>query len=81
MELPAFFARNHLRMISEVVKRAPANCPSKAAAVGASALLVVASAVISRMAITRPEDLTKVHSEDMCRSCPVQPQCKYSLVK
>ncbi len=80
MELPGFFARNHLRIISEIVKRAPTNCPSRALAVGASALLVVASAVMARMAITRPEDVLNVHSEDMCRECPVRPQCKHSLV-
>jgi hypothetical protein len=81
VELPAFFARNNLRIANEIVKRAPSNCPSKAAAVGASALLVVASAVMARLAITRPDEVFKVHSEDMCRSCPVRPQCKYSLVK
>lgn len=81
MELPAFFARNNLRIVNEIAKRAPADCPSKALAVGASALLVVASAVMARLAITRPEDVFKVHSEDMCRACPVRPQCKYSLVR
>ena len=45
------------------------------------ALLVVASSVMARMSITRPEEALEVHSEEMCRSCPVQPQCKYSLVK
>ena len=81
MELPSFFARNNLRIITEIARRAPAECPSKAVAVGASALLVVASSVMARMSITRPEEALEVHSEEMCRSCPVQPQCKYSLVK
>ena len=31
--------------------------------------------------LRRPEEALDVHSEEMCRSCPVQPQCKYSLVK
>lgn len=81
MELPAFIARNNLRIVTEIVKRAPADCPSKLVAVGASALLVVASAVMARLAITRPEDALRVHSEDMCGACPVRPQCKYSLVR
>jgi hypothetical protein len=81
VELPGFFARNNLRIVNEIVKRAPSDCPSKAVAVGASALLVVAASVMARLAITRPEEVLNVHSEDMCRSCPVRPQCKYSLVK
>ena len=81
MELPASFARNNLRIVNQIVLRAPKDCPSKLAAVGASALLVVASAVMARLAITRPEDALRVHGEDMCRACPVRPQCKYSLVQ
>lgn len=81
MELPVLFARNNLRIVNEIVKRAPADCPTKPVAVAASALLVVASAVMARLAITRPEDVLRVHSEDMCSACPVRPQCKYSLVR
>jgi hypothetical protein len=81
MELPASPLRQTLSVAFEVLKRAPTDCPSKLVAVGASALLVVASAVIARLAIVRPEDAHRVDAREFCMNCPVQPQCKHSLVK
>ena len=49
--------------------------------VGASALLVVASAIMGRLVITRPEEAARVEAQEFCRNCAVRPQCKQSLVK
>ncbi len=66
-----------LRVVHEIVKRAPKNCPSRAVAVGASALLVVASAVMSRFAISRPEDVWALQERHICAECSIRHQCKY----
>lgn len=81
MELPAIHARQTLQVVYEIVKRAPSNCPSKAVALGASVLLVVASMVMARLAITTSEEASHVREEDMCRSCSISQHCKQSLVK
>ena len=81
MELPTPHLSNTLRVVYEIVKRAPTDCPSKMAAVGASVLLVVASAVMARLSIANVEEATQVHCEDMCRECSIRKGCKYSLVK
>ena len=81
MELPALPLRQSLNVAYELLKRAPRECPSKMVAVGASALLVVASAVMARMSIVRPEDTLRVEAAEFCRNCAVRPQCKHSLIK
>lgn len=81
MELPASAVRHSLQIAHAILKRAPKDCPSKMVAVGASALLVVASAVMSRLVITRPEEAAHVESKEFCMNCAVRPQCKQSLVK
>lgn len=81
MELPAITTQASLRVVYEIVKRAPKNCPSKAAALGASVLLVVASAVMARFAIANLEEARHIPEEELCRSCAVRGQCKESLVK
>ena len=81
MELFALHVGQNLRVVYEIVKRAPKNCPSRALALGASALLVVASAVMARLAIVTAEDAREVRGEDLCRDCGVRRQCKQSLFK
>ena len=81
MELPAAPVQRSLRLIYELAKRVPEKCPSRMAAVGASALLVVASAVIARMAIVDVGNAHRVHPRDMCRHCNIRRQCKESLAR
>lgn len=81
MELPSGDVRTALRLVYEVLKKVPANCPSKAAAVGASVLLVLASAIISRFAITSVEHAGHVRSEDVCGQCDIRKSCRASLAK
>lgn len=81
MELQTIHAQQALRVVYEIVKRAPKNCPSKAVALGASALLVVASAVMARMAISSAEEAEHVREEELCRSCSIRARCKQSLVQ
>ena len=81
MEIPSIGAGRVLRLAYEILKKAPWDCPSKAAAVGASVLLVVASLVMSRLAITNLDDARKVREEDMCQSCDLRTTCKVSRVR
>lgn len=81
MELSAREVRDTLRMVYEIVKRAPGNCPSRAVAVGASALLVVASAVVSRMAITRFDQAARVEEHHLCEQCGIRRQCQQSRAR
>ena len=81
LELPNTHTRTVLRLVYEVVKKTPLNCPSKAAAVGASVLLVLASAIISRFAISTMEEVNHLRSEDICGGCDLRNTCKHSLAK
>ena len=81
MELPNRDTRTVLRLVYEVVKKTPFNCPSKAAAVGASVLLVLASAIISRFAISTMEEANHLRSEDICGECDLRHTCKASMAK
>ena len=67
-----------LRLVYEIVKRAPGNCPSRAVAVGASALFLVASAVVARMAITGFDQASQVEDHHLCEQCGIRRQCKQS---
>jgi hypothetical protein len=78
LELHLREVRDTLRLVFEVVKRAPSNCPSRAVAVGASALFVVASAVVARMAITQMDQAHKVEPGHLCEQCGIRRQCKQS---
>jgi len=78
LELHLREARDTLRLVFEVVKRAPSNCPSRAVAIGASALFVVASTVVAHMAISRIEQAHKVEPQHLCQQCGVRRQCKQS---
>ena len=81
MELPAAPVQRSLRLIYEIAKRVPEKCPSRMAAVGASALLVVASAVVAGMAIVDHARASKVEPGDCCRHCNIRRQCKESLAQ
>ena len=81
MEFPTSSVSNTLRVVYEIVKRAPSNCPSKAAAVGASVLMVVASAVMARLAVTNVDDVANLPSADVCRECSIRNRCKFSQAK
>ncbi len=70
-----------LRLVCEIVKRAPSNCPSRAVAIGASALFVVASAVMARLAITRFDQASRVEEHHLCEQCGIRRQCKQSLAR
>ncbi len=77
MEVIASAAQKSLRLAHEIARRAPERCPSKLAAVGASVLLVVATAVAARLAVHQPEDLLRVHESDVCRQCRIRDHCKH----
>ncbi len=81
MELPAAAVQRSLRLVHEIARRVPEKCPSLKTAVGASALLVVASAVMAGMAIVDFRRAGHVQSKDICRHCRVRRQCKESLDK
>ncbi|GEM_PF-2407501 len=81
MELPNIHTRSALRLVYEVVKKTPLNCPSKGAAIGASVLLVLASAIISRFAISTIEEANHLRSEDICGGCDLRKTCKHSMAK
>lgn len=81
MELPAKAVQHSLRLVHDIARRVPEKCPSRKTAVGASALLVVASAVIAGMAIVDSRNAAKVQGKDFCRHCKVRTQCPESLDK
>ena len=81
MELPAKAVQHSLRLVHDIARRVPEKCPSRKTAVGASALLVVASAVIAGMAIVDSRKAAKVEGKDFCRHCRVRRQCPESLDK
>lgn len=81
MELPATAVQRSLRLVHEIAKRVPERCPSRKTAVGASALLVVASAVIAGMAVVDARRASRVRPQDFCHHCNVRKQCKESLDK
>jgi hypothetical protein len=81
LEFPASHIQKSLRLVYEIARRVPEKCPSRQVAVGASALLVVASAVIAGMAITNSAHAGRVQPKDICGHCKVRKQCKESLAR
>ncbi|MSQ27158.1 MAG: hypothetical protein EXR51_03340 [Dehalococcoidia bacterium] len=81
MELRTRDVGETLRMVFEIVKRAPVNCPSRAVALGASALFVVASAVMARLAITGFDQASRVEEHHLCEQCGIRRQCSQSRAR
>ena len=81
MDIPTPHTRQLLGMIYEIVKRAPKDCPTKLGALGASALLIVASTVMLRMAVTTTKQAARVRERQVCEACGVRRQCKLSRAK
>ena len=81
MELPTASVQRSLRLVYEIARRVPEKCPSRHVAVGASALLVLASAVVAAMAVVDAGHANRVQPKDFCRHCNVRQQCKESLVR
>ena len=79
MELPAASIQRSLRLVYEIARRVPEKCPTRQIAVGASALLVLASAVVAGMAIVDSHHAERVEPKDCCLHCKVRRQCKESL--
>ncbi|MBM2826373.1 MAG: hypothetical protein HW403_437 [Dehalococcoidia bacterium] len=81
MELLTRSARQVIRLAYEILKKVPRDCPSKAVAVGASVLLVLASLVVARMAITTIDETRRVREEDLCGQCEMRTTCKVSRAR